>query len=174
MRLETGSSSEAELAIRRQAWAPGRYDVPLLTAAATTTGVSRTTVASRLSTAVTAAASRKTPVKIGDRATAARVAHPRGRGSEQAGPGADVGDHQDRDQEEHDRSEVAQRVLDVGPGEDAGREGRRAAQQSDAGLDPAGRVRVRRDQECEQCGHGDQIEGRHGATLGHLGNCSRE
>ena len=161
------------MAIRRQAWAPGRYDVPLLTAAATTTGVSSTTVASRLSTAVTAAASRKTPVKIGTArpppASRTRAAAAR----EQAGPGADVGDHQDRDQEEHDRAEVPQRVLDVGPGEDPGGEGRQRGEHADAGLDPAGRVGVRRDQQREQGGHGDEIEGRHDATLGAPGKLLR-
>ena len=57
VRLETGSRSEAEFAIRRQAKVPGRRRTDRAMAAASTTGVSSTTVASRLSMAVTTAAS---------------------------------------------------------------------------------------------------------------------
>ena len=62
VRLETGSSREAELAIRNEEYADGQGDACTASAAPTTTGISSTTVASRLSTAVTRAASTKTPV----------------------------------------------------------------------------------------------------------------
>ena len=65
VRLETGSSNEAELAIRRQAWAPGRAETPAAAAAVRTTGVSSTTVASSESVVVTRAPSRNTPVNRG-------------------------------------------------------------------------------------------------------------
>ena len=55
VRLLTGSNSEAELAIRRQANAEGRPGTPRRTAAPTTTGVSSTAVASRLRVVVTSA-----------------------------------------------------------------------------------------------------------------------
>src|SRR5579859_4093394 len=56
VRLDTGSSSEAELARCPHAYRCGRARTPAVAAVASTTGVSRTTVASRLSTAVTAEA----------------------------------------------------------------------------------------------------------------------
>ena len=48
--------------MRRQTWATGRVLTPWVIAAVSATGVSRTTVASRLKTVVTRAASRKVPV----------------------------------------------------------------------------------------------------------------
>ena len=62
--METGSSSEAELASRAQACTIGRGLTPLPVAAAATTGVSRTTVASRLSVAVVTAAAAKVSSSI--------------------------------------------------------------------------------------------------------------
>src|ERR687885_1972312 len=56
VRFDTGNSSDAELARRAQAWTTGRRLVPTAAAADATTGVSNTTVASRLSVAVVTAA----------------------------------------------------------------------------------------------------------------------
>ena len=60
VRLETGSSSEPELARCAQAYTCGLARTPSVTEVANTTGVSRTTVVSRLSTAVVTAAVRNT------------------------------------------------------------------------------------------------------------------
>src|SRR4030095_13296027 len=60
VRLETGSSSDAELARCVHAYTCGRGRTPTRAVVANTTGVSSTTVASRLSTAVTSAATPKT------------------------------------------------------------------------------------------------------------------
>ncbi|CAM5420967.1 hypothetical protein STENM223S_07236 [Streptomyces tendae] len=62
VRLETGRSSEAEFARCAVAYTCGRARAPARDAVARTTGVSRTAVASRLSTAVTAQATANTPV----------------------------------------------------------------------------------------------------------------
>src|SRR3954463_3828178 len=56
VRFETGSSSDAEFASRAHAGTTGRGLVRVLAAAAATTGVSSTTVASRLRVAVVTAA----------------------------------------------------------------------------------------------------------------------
>ena len=61
VRLETGSSSEAEFARWAVAYTCGRARSPTRAAVANTTGVSSTTVASRLSTAVVSAATANTP-----------------------------------------------------------------------------------------------------------------
>ena len=61
VRLETGSSSEAEFARWAVAYTCGRARRPTRAAVANTTGVSSTTVASRLSTAVVSAATANTP-----------------------------------------------------------------------------------------------------------------
>ena len=60
VRLDTGSSSDAELARWVQAYTCGRARTSSRAAVANTTGVSRTTVASRLSTAVVTAATANT------------------------------------------------------------------------------------------------------------------
>src|SRR3954447_7419074 len=59
VRFETGSSNEALLARRTQACTDGRGMTRVVEAAAATTGVSRTTVASRLSAAVVSDAATK-------------------------------------------------------------------------------------------------------------------
>src|SRR3954451_24022146 len=59
VRFETGSSNEALFASRTQACTTGRGLVRVVEAAAATTGVSSTTVASRLSVAVVRAAATK-------------------------------------------------------------------------------------------------------------------
>lgn len=56
VRFDTGNSTEPLFASRAQAYAWGRAAKPSLAAVVSTTGVSSTTVASRVSTAVTAAA----------------------------------------------------------------------------------------------------------------------
>jgi hypothetical protein len=61
VRFETGSSSEAVLAKCVHAYTCGRGRAPTRAAVANTTGVSSTTVASRLSTAVVSAATTNTP-----------------------------------------------------------------------------------------------------------------
>ncbi len=61
VKLDTGRSSDAELARCAVAYTCGRARAPALDAVASTTGVSRTTVASRLSTAVTGQAIANTP-----------------------------------------------------------------------------------------------------------------
>ena len=61
VRLETGSSSEAEFARWAVAYTCGRARTPARAAVANTTGVSSTTVASRLRTAVMSAAVTNTP-----------------------------------------------------------------------------------------------------------------
>ncbi len=62
VRFETGSSSDAELARWLHAYTCGRARAPIREALANTTGVSSTTVASRLSTAVMIAAAANTAV----------------------------------------------------------------------------------------------------------------
>ena len=156
VRLETGSSSEAELAIRRQACAPGaRGRRQGDGGRRATTGVSSTTVASRLSTVVT----RGEQEDAGEqphRPPAAGARDPvRGR-DEDAGPGAHVGDHQDRDEEGDDRAELAQHVDQLVGAEHPGGEGAAAARQTDQGLDPGPRVAVRRDQQGQQRERGHQ------------------
>ncbi len=74
VRLETGSSSEAEFARCEQAYACGRGDMRSCAAVANTIGVSRTTVASRLSTAVTSAATANTSASRRRGRPCARVA----------------------------------------------------------------------------------------------------
>ena len=78
VRLDTGSSSDAVLDRCAVAYACGRAGTASVRAVASTTGVSSTTVASRLSTAVVAAATTKTvsqqPVRL---PTGAGHRHPR-------------------------------------------------------------------------------------------------
>src|SRR3954453_14129631 len=62
VRFDTGNSRDAEFASRAQAWTAGRRLVPTDAAAAAMTGVSRTTVASRLRVAVMTAAEAKASV----------------------------------------------------------------------------------------------------------------
>ena len=72
VRLETGSSSEAEFARCGEAYTCGRARSPTRAAVANTTGVSSTTVASRLSTAVISAATANTPAEQPARAAPGR------------------------------------------------------------------------------------------------------
>ena len=60
VRLDTGNNSDAELARCPHAYSCGRGRTPTATAVASTTGVSSTTVASRLSAAVTTDATTNT------------------------------------------------------------------------------------------------------------------
>ena len=77
VRLETGSSSEPELARCAQAYTCGLARTPSVTEVANTTGVSRTTVVSRLSTAVVTAAVRNTSASsLRGRAADARASQP--------------------------------------------------------------------------------------------------
>ena len=76
VRLDTGSSSDAELARWVQAYTCGRARTCSRAAVANTTGVSRTTVASRLSTAViTAAATNTRASSLRGRPALARAIH---------------------------------------------------------------------------------------------------
>ena len=140
MRFETGRSREAELAIRRQANAPGRSEVPSVAAAPTTIGVSSTTVASRLSTAVTSAASRKTPRSSRSGRPRLGPADQAGRGGEQPGPGAHVGDDEDRDQEDDHRQQLPERVLEGLPADQTGGQHGQGRQHRGRCLLPPGQV----------------------------------
>ena len=109
---------------------------PAAAAAATTTGVSSTTVASRLSTAVTSAASRKTPVNSGTGPAAARPAHHTARPRRTRPPGAHTSATTRMVTRNSDhRTEVAQLVAERSAREDAGRQGRRGRRQPDARLE---------------------------------------
>src|SRR5690242_1399964 len=63
VRLDTGSSSDAEFARWLHAYTWGRARAPMRAAVANTTGVSRTIVASRLSTAVVMEAAANTETR---------------------------------------------------------------------------------------------------------------
>ena len=170
VRLETGQQQGGGVGHPRcTAGRRGRVGARTASAAPTTTGVSSTTVASRLSTVVTAAASRKTP-----------VIRPPGR------PPAEPGHHPVRRCGEHARRGRRRRRRPgsspgrARPGRGGGRRPRRSAQverpggqrgaaaaRRDRGLDAAAGVPDRRGEQHGQAGHRHRLarevgEGRHG------------
>ena len=167
VRFETGSRSDAEFAIRKQAKVPGSSGTDLAIPAPSTTGVSRTTVASRLRVAVTTAASTKIAGEQAGRGVAAPAADALGRGGEDPGSATDVGDHQDRDQEGDDGGEVVDRVAGFVEREEPGRQRDGRAQDPDRRLDPAARMAERHREHPGECHHHDDVgQGRHPWSLG--------
>ena len=147
---------------------PGSPGTARAIAAPSTTGVSSTTVASRLSVTVTTAASTKTPVNSLIADPRLQRADPLGGRLEESGPRAHVGDHQDRDQERDDRRQVPHRACLASLGRD--QTGRQRGGDADAGdpdLDPTPRVAERDRQHRAQSQDDDDVgQGRHARSLG--------
>ena len=78
---------------------------------AKTIGVSSTTVASRLSTAVDHRAEHDDEAEQGRGAAARPLGQPLAGGLEEAGPGGEVAEHQHRGQEGHRRADVVELVA---------------------------------------------------------------
>ena len=169
VRLETGSSSEAELAIRRQAWAPGRAETPAAAAAVRTTGVSSTTVASSESVVVTRAPSRNTPVNRGTgRSRPSLRTQPAAAAKTPARPQTSP-TTRIVTRKSTTGPEVLHLLQEVVRGEGAGGQGRRRGHQADRRLGPAARVGVGRDQQCQEGRRRHDLgERRHRVNLRHL------
>ena len=111
VRLDTGNSSDAELARCAHAYTCGLALVRIRAAVANTTGVSSTIVASRLSTAVIAAAITNTNANSRCGLPPATPGHHRAHRVKQPLTPAALGDHQHRRQKTHRRPQSPQRVV---------------------------------------------------------------
>ena len=81
-----------------------------------------------------------------------------------AGPGTDVGDHQDRDQERHHRARSVTAARTSADGQQPGRQRDAGAGQPDQRLDPSRRVHERHGQHAAEREHDDDVrEGWHAA-----------
>ncbi len=138
---------------------PGSAGTERARPAASTTGVSRTTVASRLSTAVTTAASAKTPVNSSAGFPPLQRPDALRGGGEEPRPGADVGDHEDRHQERHHRRQAGEGCAHLGRGQQPGRQRDAGAGQADECLDPSRRVHERHGQHAAEGEHDDDVRG---------------
>ena len=169
VRLETGSSSEAELAIRRQAWAPGGAETPAEAAAASDDRRQQHDGRVEGEHGGHQGREQEHAGEQRDGTVTAETAYAAGRGHEHAGAAADVGDDEDRDQEEHDGSEVPDLVCERIEAERARGQGGRQRGEADRRLGAAARVHVGGDQQDQerQRRHGVG-EMRHRHNLGHL------
>ena len=131
VRFETGSSSDALLARWVHAYTCGRGLKRSRAAVENTTGVSRTIVASRLSTAVVPAATTNTIPSSRRGRARAPGRHRRPEVGEQPGPAAAVREHEQRGGEADRRPEVLERVARAAGGDRAGEHQQRGAARRD-------------------------------------------
>ena len=158
VRLETGSSRDAEFASRAQACTIGRGLTRLAVAAAATTGVSSTTVASRLSVAVVTAAAAKVSSSIRRGLPRPSASDERADRREHALGGAHLRDHEDRGQEGDDRQQQPYLVDGAVDVHGTDQEHRAGGHETDQHLDPAGRVHERHRQQHPEGDDGDDVD----------------